>query len=381
MTEGDWSVPETDVLASIRDLLEAGRAAVVATVVGVEGSAYRRPGAKMIVEEGGGGLGHITAGCLEDEVFALAAEITDAGEPRIETYDLMEDEDDVWGLGVGCNGIIDILLEPLDASYRPAVDAFEAGEPIGVITALAGDAPLGAKAYYRGDTVEAEAEFPSWLADAVTEPAAKLVEECGSDTVHIDTSDGTAEVFIDGIRPAPELVVYGSGHDVGPVVELGKKNDFRVTVVGFRGGVDLKDRFPDADAVTVTSPTNAGTAVDVDEDTYTVVMTHNFIDDRLVMESLVHTPTPYIGLMGPRERFEEILEEFEAEGRTFTEAELDAVYTPIGLDLGGGSPYQIATSIVAEVMAVANDREPKHLKEREGPIHDRTTVETPELSD
>lgn len=381
MTEGDWSVPETDVLASMRDLLDAGRAAVVATVVGVEGSAYRRPGAKMIVEEGGGGLGHITAGCLEDEVFALAAEITEAGAPRIETYDLMEDENDVWGLGVGCNGIIDILLEPLDESYQPAIDAFEAGEPIGVITALSGDVPLGAKAYYRGETVEVEEGFPDWLADAVTEPAAKLVTEGGADTVHIDTPDGTAEVFIDGIRPAPDLVVYGSGHDVGPVVELGKKNDFRVTVVGFRGGVALEDRFPDADAVTVTSPTNAGTAVDVDEDTYTVVMTHNFIDDRLVMESLVDTPTPYIGLMGPRERFEEILEEFEAEGRTFTDAELDAVYTPIGLDLGGGSPYQIATSIVAEVMAVANDRDPKHLKEREGPIHERTTVETPEISD
>src|SRR6056297_1949731 len=128
MSEQDWSVPETEVLTSIRTLLDEGREAVVATVVDVEGSAYRRPGAKMLVEEGGEGLGHITAGCLEDEVFELTAEVLAAGEPRIETYDLMNDDEDVWGLGVGCNGIIEILLEPLDESYRPAVEAFEAGE-------------------------------------------------------------------------------------------------------------------------------------------------------------------------------------------------------------------------------------------------------------
>lgn len=381
MTEGDWSVPETDVLASIRELLDGGRSAVVATVVGVEGSAYRRPGAKMIVEEGGDGLGHITAGCLEDEVFELATEITEAGEPRIETYDLMEDEDDVWGLGVGCNGIIDILLEPLTEAYRPAVEAFDAGEPIGVITALSGDAPLGAKAYYRNGTVEVGADFPDWLAEAVTDPAAQLVRDGGADTVHIETTAGAADVFIDGIRPAPNLVIFGSGHDIGPVVELGKKNDYRVTVVAYRGGVDLEDRFPEADTVTSTTPTQAGDVVEFDGDTYAVVMTHNFIDDRLTIEELVSTPAPYIGLMGPRERFDEMLEEFEAEGRTFTDDELAAVYTPIGLDLGGGSPYQIATSIISEILAVANDRDPKHLKEREGPIHDRTTVETPEVSD
>lgn len=381
MTEGDWSIPETDVLASIRDLLDAGRSAVIATVIDVEGSAYRRPGAKMLVEEGGEGLGHITAGCLEDEVFALAADITEAGEPRIETYDLMEDEDDVWGLGVGCNGIIDILLEPLDEGYRPAIEAFEAGHAIGVITAVSGDAPLGAKAYYRNDEVTVGEGFPEWLADAVAEPAATLVADGGADTVRVETPEGSAEVFIDGIRPAPELVVFGSGHDVGPVVELGKKTDFRVTVVGFRGGVNLEARFPAADAVTATSPTNAGGVIERPDDTYAVVMTHNFIDDRLAMESLIDTNIPYIGLMGPRERFEEMLEEFEAEGRVFAKEDLNPVYTPIGLDLGGGSPYQIATSIVGEVMAVANDREPKHLKDREGPIHDRTTIDTPEVSD
>ena len=378
MSEQDWSVPETEVLTSIRTLLDGGRDAVVATVVDVEGSAYRRPGAKMLVEEDGEGLGHITAGCLEDEVFELTAEVLAAGEPRIETYDLMEDDDDVWGLGVGCNGIIDILLEPLDESYRPAVEAFEAGERVGVITVLGGDAPMGAKAYFRDGSVETESEgFPDWLAGAIADPAEQLVADGASDAIEVETADGSAEVFVDGIEPTPDLLVFGSGHDVGPLVELGRKNDFRVTVVGFRGAADLEERFPHADEVIATSPAGVADAIETDPSTYAVVMTHNFIDDRLTVEALIDAGVPYVGLMGPHERFEEMLEEFEAEGREFDSKELEAVYTPIGLDLGGATPYGIATSIVGEVLAVHHGREPKHLREREGTIHERVEVPEP----
>ncbi len=376
MTEEDWSVPETDVLGAIQTILAEDRSAIIATVVGVEGSAYRRPGAKMVVEESGTGLGHITAGCLEDEVFELASEITREGEGRVETYDLMEDDDDVWGLGVGCNGIIDILIEPIDASFEPLVDAFEDNDPIGVVTVLEGDVSLGTKGYY--DPVEDDVSgdsFPDWLRSAVRDPARELLESGGSDTIEVSSAEGSAVVFIDSITPAPQLLVVGSGHDVGPVVELGKKNGYRVSVAGFRGATDLADRFPRADETVTTSPTAITNDVDLSAETYAVVMTHNFIDDRLALEQLVEAEIPYIGLMGPRERFEEMQDEFEAEGRVFGDDELATIYTPIGLDLGGGSPYQIATSIVSEVLAVSNDREPNHLKEREGPIHDRATIE------
>lgn len=376
MTEEDWSVPETDVLGAIRSILAEGESAIIATVVGVEGSAYRRPGAKMVVEESGTGLGHITAGCLEDEVFDLASEITEKGEGRVETYDLMEDDDDVWGLGVGCNGIIDILIEPIDSSFEPLVSAFENNDPIGVVTVLDGDVPLGTKGYYDPDADSIESDsFPEWLRSAVRDPARELMATGGSDTIEVSTEEGTAVVFIDSIQPAPNLLVVGSGHDVGPVVELGKKNDYRVTVAGFRGATDLANRFPRADETTTTSPTTITEDVDVTQDTYAVVMTHNFIDDRLALEQLVDAEIPYIGLMGPRERFEEMQDEFDAEDKVFSDEELDTIYTPIGLDLGGGSPYQIATSIISEVLAVSNERDPKHLKEREGPIHDRATIE------
>jgi len=162
---------------------------------------------------------------------------------------------------------------------------------------------------------------------------------------------------------------------VGPVTELAAKNDFRVTVVGFRGAVDLAERFPAADRTLTTSPGTLTEDVDLGADTHAVVMTHNFVDDRLTVEALLDASVPYIGLMGPRERFDQMLDAFAEEGRTFDGDDLSALFTPVGLDLGGGSPYQIAHSIVAEVLAVANDRTPRHLKTREGPIHDRVDVD------
>jgi len=386
MSASDWSVPETDVFDRIRTTIDAGSPAVLATVTAVEGSAYRRPGAKMLLDPEGGGAGSITAGCLEDEVRALAADVLEAGTPRVETWDLTGD-DDVWGLGVGCNGVITVLLEPLDESYRPVVEARLAGEPIGVATVVGGDgtdATLGSRAYYRpGEGFEGDGDLggedggtPAAVLEELAGPAETLVADGKGETLAVGTDGGTVEVFVEGVRPPPELVVFGSGHDVGPVVGLAKLVDFRVTVVPFRGGHADSGRFPDADEVTSASPRDVADLREWDGDTYAVVMSHNFLDDRIALEELLETPVEYIGLMGPKKRFEEMREEFAAEGRTFTEAELDRIYTPIGLDLGGDTPYQIAQSIVAEVQAVAHDRRPGHLSRQDGPIHDRVELAT-----
>jgi xanthine dehydrogenase accessory factor len=367
MTDTNWEMAEADVLAAIGDALDGESDAVLATVIDVEGSAYRRPGAKMLIDEDGG-AGSLTAGCLEDEVRGLASEVLDAGRPRIETYDLMGD-DDVWGLGMGCNGIITVLLEPLDTSYRPAVERVASGEDCAVLTVTDGDRPLGERGIYDPDD-GFTGDLPEWLSAELAERTAALLEAGRSETVAVETDEGTVEVFVDGIEAPSKLVVLGSGPDVTPVVELATRVGFRVTVVAFRGALSGAD-FPAADAVRTTSPPKLRDTVDFDDDTHVVVMTHNFIDDRLALDELLETSVPYIGLMGPRERFEEMLDEFAEENVTVAERDMDRIYTPIGLDLGGDSPYRIAYSIVAEVLAVDGDRTPQHLADRAGPIHDR----------
>jgi len=201
-----------------------------------------------------------------------------------------------------------------------------------------------------------------------------LLDSDTSDTLSFDRDGETVEVFVDSVTAPPNLVIFGTGHDVAPVADLASQVDFRVTVAGFRGATATEERFPAADEVLSTSPADVRRALDLDGTTYAVVMTHNFIDDRIALEELLESPVPYIGLLGPRERFEEIREECRAEGREFTDAELERIYTPAGLDLGGGTPFHIAQSIAAEVTAVRYGREPKHLREREGHIHERPSI-------
>jgi xanthine dehydrogenase accessory factor len=379
MTAGDWSVPETEVMDAIGDAIEERRA-VLATVVDVVGNAYRRPGAKMVIAEEGDGIGSITAGCLEDEVLAIAEDVIAEGRPRVEQFDLTGD-DDVWGLGVGCNGVIDILLEPLDDSYRPVVDAYRRGDDIAALTVLeAGGAETrrGDRAY--GVPEDGSLSFdapgrPDWLLADLEEPTAQLLSTETSDTLEFEHEGADVEVFVDAVTAPPDLVVFGSGHDVAPVADLASQVDFRVTVASFRGATATEERFPDADEVVSTSPADIRETLDLDETTYAVVMTHNFIDDRIALEELLETPVPYIGLLGPRDRFEEIREDLREDDRELTEGELERLYTPAGLDLGGGTPFHIAQSIAAEVTAVRFGRDPKHLREREGHIHDRPSLQ------
>ncbi|WP_380676142.1 XdhC family protein [Salinigranum sp. GCM10025319] len=381
MNTDSWSESQANVFAAARTALESGQPAVLATVVDVEGNAYRRPGAKMIVSADGDGVGNVTAGCLEDEILTLARDVIERDEPRVETYDLTGD-DDVWGLGVGCNGIVDVLLEPLSESLRPILRADEQRTGIGVVTVVettVDGLATGDRAYvgavdpttYTADSNETLVEQ---LPEHVHEELPALIDRGAGAAVGFETDTGTTTVFVDGIAPPPELVVLGTGNDVGPVVDLATRNEFRVTVVGFRGGTDPEERFPAAAAGETTSPRSLPDVHDFDDHTYVVAMTHNFVDDRLAVEALLSTDVPYVGLLGPQERFEEMLEEFEAEGRTLSEPELRRVFTPVGLDLGGGTPYQIAHSIVSEVLSVHNGTEPGHLRDRSGPIHERVDL-------
>ena len=133
--------------------------------------------------------------------------------------------------------------------------------------------------------------------------------------------------------------------------------------------MNATERFEDAHAVHTVSPADVADTLSLNEDTYVVIMSHNFVDDTLAFQSVLDSPVPYIGLLGPRKRFDEMLADLD--GETLTEADRDRIYAPVGIDLGSETPYQIAHSILAEVLAVHNERAVTHLADREGPIHER----------
>jgi xanthine dehydrogenase accessory factor len=371
-----WSVTDRDLHDRLAALRDADADAAVATVVGVEGSAYRRPGAKLLAPADGDALGAVTAGCLEGPVGAVAADVRDSGSPAVETFDLMDDDE--WGLGLGCNGVIDLLVDPLDDSYDPLVAALADREPAAVLTVVASDdpgVPLGARTVVTAGGDHTGSDRPGVPEDAVASlrDAASDAHETGtSGVVTVERDAGDIDVFADGVQPAPELLLFGSQNDVHAVARVGAEAGFRVTVASARGARADADQFPNAHRVVGSHPGDLADVPDAPERTYAVLMSHNLVDDQLALETLLtETAVPYVGLMGPRERFEELQDALADDSVTLSQSELDRVSTPVGLDLGDGSPTGIAFSIVSEVMAVANDAEGGRLRDQSGPIHPR----------
>ena len=373
-TDDPWSASAATLYDRMREVLGEGTDAALATVVDVEGSAYRRPGAKMLVTPDGEALGAITAGCLEGPVVDIAREVLDSGEPHLETFDLTDGDE--WGLGLGCNGVIDVLVEPLDESWEAPLEALDDGRPIAVATAVSStgsDVSVGARGVVAPDGTVTQAEGRPPVPDDLLErvDAASFADEGQSATVAVETDTGTVEVFVDGLAPPATLLVYGWQRDVHPVARFAREAGFRVTVASGRGGKANSGDFPNADRVVSTRPSELAEHVETPERTYAVVMSHSFLEDRLALESLLDAGVPYVGLMGPRKRFEEMREELAADGRTLSEDELSRIATPVGLDLGGGEPARIALSIVGEVLAVKHGRSGGRLTDSGEPIHPR----------
>jgi xanthine dehydrogenase accessory factor len=376
-----WSASTQDLHEALAAYRSSETPAVVATIVDVEGSAYRRPGAMMVIDPDADSFGAITAGCLEGPVQNLAASVLEANEPTVERFDLMEDDGE-WGLGLGCNGVIDILLEPLDASWDPIVAALTDRNAVATLTAIDSTDPavaVGDRAVYDGDAVteaESSTALPDSVSDRLLARADNLEADAASTTVSVSTGDGDVDVYVDWIAPAPDLLLFGSQNDIHPVARIGHQAGFRVVVASPRGARADADQFPHAHVVEAVRPMEVSDVVADAGRTYAVLMSHNLLEDRLALDALLDTAVPYIGLMGPRERFDEVREQRLADdAEELTQADLDRIATPVGLDLGGGEPIQIGLSIVSEALAVHNGRQGGRLKHQQGPIHERVDSE------
>jgi xanthine dehydrogenase accessory factor len=215
--------------------------------------------------------------------------------------------------------------------------------------------------------------LPDGLLEAIaTEiPTDSVASLQDSTTVTVPFDGAEITVFCDVYEPIPTLLVFGNQGDIRPVTRFARESGFHVVVVTGRGTKATADQFPAADVVQSVRAPDLAEAVAAPEHTYAVLMSHNFLDDRLALESLLSTAVPYIGLMGPRKRFDEMRKMFENEGRSLTTTELGRISTPVGLDLGGDEPTQIAMSVVAEVLAAANGATGGRLSDRDGAVHGR----------
>lgn len=346
------------------------RKAALATVVWVEGSSYRRPGARMLITDDGRWEGAISGGCLEGDALRKARQVMLDQEPIVVTYDTMDDGANSFGVGLGCNGIIDVLIEPIDPNspQNPVVllKEFTRQRDVRVLaTVLKSDNIQPGNRFIL--TESQRTVIPTWLRADMEE-----VYQQGKPLTRLYQQDGKqTEVFIERIDPGIELVIFGAGYDVIPVAKLARDLGWQVTVTDDCIAHLAPKRFPVATCVLHADREVVLDKLTITNRTAAVLMSHNFNYDRAVLQALLATDVPYIGMLGPRKRFDKMQSEFEKDGLHFSQAALNRVHAPIGLDLGAETPDEIALSIMAEIKAFFTKGAGGFLKDKTGPIHER----------
>jgi xanthine dehydrogenase accessory factor len=364
-----------EVLQAIESLRQRGERMALATIVAVKGSTYRRPGARLLVSASGEMVGNISGGCLEGDVADVAKVVMVEGEPRIASFDLTSDDEAVWGWGLGCNGAIEVFVEPADRAAETAGAlrrALEEDRPLASVTVLESDVPgveRGARLL-----VEPDGGRTGSIGDAEADEEATRValDQLEAGRSEIRELPGGIRAFVEVLEPPLRLLVCGAGHDVIPLVRIASDLGWKVTVIDDRRRFLNHERFPQAARfVQVEKPEEAASAAGVDGRSFVMVMSHNYLRDKDYLRGFLGTEAAYIGLLGPRVRTERLLGELRAEGVEPSTADSDKMFGPAGLDLGGEGPEEIAHAIVGEILAVRRGRSARFLREREGPIHER----------
>lgn len=350
--------------------------AALATVVKVRGSSYRSPGARMLITNDGRWVGSISGGCLEGDALRKARQVMTSGEPRLVTYDTTEEGN--LGIGLGCNGVIDVLIEPIDhtRSDNPItrLEQFVNLENMTVMatvfraedqqrTKVADQLWLDHDKVIQGNVVD-QALRAQIYQDMLSvresrKPAIKLYDQ------------DRVEVFVEIIEPVIDLLIFGGGFDAKPVVEISKIMGWDVTVIDECIAHVAPVNFPSADKVMLCKRDHVSEKITVKPYSAAVLMSHSYEYDLQVLKRILPMDLSYIGILGPKKRAEKMFLELEEEGIHLSPDDKHRIHSPVGLDIGAETPEEIALSIVTEIQAKFTNRSGGFLKYRNAPIHHR----------
>jgi xanthine dehydrogenase accessory factor len=336
------------LLAFFRDRTGSGEPLVLATVIDTEGSTYRKPGAHMLIAQDGSSMGLLSGGCVESDLVERAARVLATNTAEVATYDARISDDPVWGLGLGCEGAMRILLQRLDAAsgYRPfayVAECITRHEP-------------GALAV----VVESQdARFPagtSWDARSGdgSAPAAAIIECCrrharggGFEMLSLGTAGTVVTAFVTAVSLPARLLILGAGPDAVPVAEVAKLIGWQITVADHRAGYLDAGRFAEGTRLVELRPERLAATLGLGDFDAAVVMSHNLDHDAQYLRALAAAPIPYVGLLGPGARRQRLLAELGADAARLGQR----LFGPVGLDIGARTPEAIALAIVAEIHA------------------------------
>lgn len=369
-----------DIVAAYDEAQREGKQTALATVVHVMGSSYRRPGARMLVTEDGKLTGAISGGCLEGDALRKARLVMVQQEAMLVTYDTTDEDDAKLGVGLGCNGIIQILIEPIDPvnpdNPIQLLKAFLRHRQAAVMVTLFA---LEDRKAQPGTCFLMEQHngikgvcLPDEALQRALEAQAQEALQAGASTfVAYEEGNRHLTSFVEVLKPAVSLVVVGAGNDAIPLVQMAAVLGWETTVVDGRANYATTARFPLAKRVLVSKPEQVLAHIATDNLTAFVLMTHNYNYDIAMLRQLLPLQLPYIGSLGPKKKLGRMLEELQEEGVLVTEAQRQVIYGPTGLDIGSETSEEIALSILAEIKAVLAKRSGAPLRDKADVIHPR----------
>jgi len=331
------------IISKFESLKATGVKMALATVVNVEHSSYRRSGARMLITEDGNWVGGISGGCLEGDTLQKAMFAIHKVEAVKVTYDTRDDDPNQIGVGLGCNGLIDVLIVPItDIDDNPITklkQLVDRRTPSILITDLG-----------NGHTIDVTSDYES---SALNEEINKVKKLKRSKKV-----DG---YFIEYLPPEITLFIFGKNYDVIPLIELANNTGYKTKVIA-------KPQKVSKDIYNITTQVISPDTKLIPFDDYSValLMSHDYKTDIQNLLRLQSYDLRYIGLLGPKKRRDKMLDELRSEGHTI---DTTNIYGPMGLDTGATSPEEIAVSILAEIRACFSGREGRYLRERKESIH------------
>jgi xanthine dehydrogenase accessory factor len=357
-----------DLLPELRRWYADGDRFAVATIIDTFHSAPRQPGAAMAVSATGEVVGSVSGGCVEAAVYELAREVIDSGQPARQRYGVSDD--DAFALGLTCGGVLDVLVQPVDAAsyaeFAEVADAVDAAAPVAVATFVSGPT-MGRRLIVWPDRVSGSLG-DARLDAAVVDNAVAMLDQGTTGLRHYDSD---VSVFVQAFAPPPRMIVFGAIDFSAAVARIGKFLGYHVTVCDARPIFATPRRFPEADEVVVSWPHRyLADALEqglVDKRTVLCVLTHDAKFDVPLLELALRTDCAYIGAMGSRVTHDDRMVKLRECG--LSEAELARLSSPIGLDLGGRTPEETAISIAAEIIAARGSSSGRPLSSTHGRIH------------
>lgn len=368
----------TDIVNAFDKATTQGKQTALATVVHVEGSSYRHAGARMLIADDGELTGAISGGCLEGDALRKARLAIAEKKPMLVTYDTTDDDDAKFGVGLGCNGIIHILIEPLSAlNENSPVNLFRLflsrRRPVVLATLFS----LKDKKKEQPGTCMLLSDeeyiinnFPDDIIKNAVENDARYVFSNGNSITKAYSYDNEFTCFIELLQPAVSLILFGAGNDAIPLMNFAAVLGWLVIIVDGRANYAVPARFPLAKQVITAKPEQALTHLLLDERTAVVLMTHNFNYDMAILKQLLPLRLTYIGCLGPKKRLNRMLNDMREDGLEITAAQMENIYGPAGLAIGSENADEIALSILSEIQAVLKKSEAVSLRNKTF-IHDR----------